>query len=311
MILWIFDGINMYDLVIIGAGPAGLTAALFAKRQGLDVLMLNNPEQPSNLAITHHVENWPGIEKISGLELLSNIKRHVKKIGIKIVDEKAVSLSRNKGFIVKTEKNTYETKTLILAMGLKHRKADIEGEDKFFGKGVSYCIACDGPLFNGKDVAVIGGGDAAFKGAIALKEMGANNIYLIHRRDQFRAEKALQDKIEKKDIRMELCCMVEEILGTNFVEAIKLKNIKTDKSKNIKVSGVFIEIGSVPVVELVKDLGIGLDGAGFIKTDNEKKTNVAGIFAAGDISTGQLKQDITASADGAIAAISAYRYLRG
>ncbi|MCX6819259.1 MAG: FAD-dependent oxidoreductase [Candidatus Aenigmarchaeota archaeon] len=301
----------MYDMIIIGAGPAGLTAALFAKRQGLDVVVLNNPEQLSNLAITHHVENWPGIEKTSGLELLNSIKKHVKKSGVKIIDDKAVSMTKNKGFIVKTEKSTYEARALILAMGLQHRKGNIEGEDRFFGKGVSYCIVCDGPLFNGRDVAVIGGGDAALKGALALREMGANNIYLIHRRNELRAEKALQDKLSENKIKIELESIAEEISGTNFVEAIKLKNLKTETSKKIKVDGIFIEVGSVPVVELVRDIGLELDNNGFIKTDCEKKTNIAGIFAAGDISTGQLKQDITASADGAIAAMSAYRYMRG
>jgi len=311
MILWLFSGIDMYDMIIIGAGPAGLTAALFAKRQGLDVVVLNNPEQLSNLAITHHVENWPGIEKTPGLELLNSIKKHVKKSGVKIIDEKAVSMTKNKGFIVKTEKSTYEARVLILAMGLQHRKGNIKGEDRFFGKGVSYCIVCDGPLFNGRDVAVIGGGDAALKGALALREMGANNIYLIHRRNELRAEKALQDKLSENKIKLELESIAEEISGTNFVEAIKLKNLKTETTKKIKVDGIFIEVGSVPVVELVRDLGLELDNNGFIKTDCEKKTNIAGIFAAGDISTGQLKQDITASADGAIAAMSAYRYMRG
>lgn len=301
----------MTDLVIIGAGPAGLTAALFAARQGLEVLVLNNPEQLSNLAVAHFVENWPGIEKITGMGLLENMKKQVIKLGVKILDEKAVSLTKKDFFTIITEKNKYEAKALILAMGLQQRKANIPGEDKFFGKGVSYCTLCDGPLFKGKNVAVLGGGDSALRGAFALREMGANKIYLIHRRDQLRAERLLQDRLEENKIELNMESVVEEISGSNFVEGIKIKNLSTGISKELDVSGVFIEVGYVPVVELVKDLGLMLDKNGFISTDGANRTNIAGLFSAGDIRKGELKQIVTASADGAIAAMSAYSYVKG
>lgn len=299
-----------YDITIIGAGPAGLTAALFAKRHGLNVVVFDNPEQLSNLAISHLVENYPGFEKISGMELLEKMKAQVENLGIEIRDEKVISLSKNGKFVVRTVEDKCKSKSLILAMGLKHRKANIPGEEKFFGKGVSYCTTCDGPLFRGKDVAVVGGGDSAVKSVIALKDFGIKKIYLIHRRDRFRAESHLNEKIRKMNIKIERNSVVEEISGRNFVESIKIRN-KNGKIKKISVDGIFIEIGSIPAAELVKRIGVRLDKNGFIIINEKKETNVHGVFAAGDITNSQLKQDVTAVADGAIAALSAYRFLKG
>ena len=301
----------MKDLIIVGAGPAGLTAAMFAERQGLDVLVFDNPEQPSNLAITHLVENYPGVEKIVGIELLNRMKKQTSDLGIEIINEKVGAITKNNDFSVQADKHEYKCRSIILAMGLQHRKANIQGEDKFFGKGITYCTVCDGPLFKGKDVVVIGGGDSALKNALALKDIGVNKIYLVHRRDEFRAEKAWQDKVRESSINIILDSVVDEILGKDFVDAIRVKNVKTGEIKEIAVKGVFVEIGSVPVAGLVKGLGVKLDENGFIITNEDKETNVPGIFAAGDISTGQLKQDVTAVADGALAAASAYRFLKG
>ena len=300
----------MYDLIIVGAGPAGLTAALFAKRQDLDVLVLDNPSQPSNLAITHLLENYPGFEKISGADLLEKMKKQVTDLGCEIKNDKvSVILKERDNFIVRA-RSDYESKAVIIAIGLKYRKANIPGAERFFGKGVSYCVVCDGPLFRDKDVAVIGGGDSAVKGALFLKDI-AKNVYVIHRRDELRAEKILQDRVRKTGVKIIWDSVSEEILGNAFVEAIKIRNLKTNEISVLPVSGVFIEIGSVPITNMVKDLDVKLDKDGFVITNEKKETNIPGIFAAGDITNNQLKQDITAAADGAIAVISAYKFIRG
>lgn len=299
------------DLIVIGAGPAGLTSALFAKRHGLDVTVFDNPSQLSNLAITHYIENWPGTKRTPGIKLLEDMKAHVKREGIEIKQEKVIKLSKSKGFVVKTPSNEYECKAVIIAMGLTHRKANIKGEDELLGKGVSYCTVCDGPLFKGKAVAVIGGGDSAVKGALALKDMGVNKVYLIHRRDKLRAEEMLQKRILDSDIKIMWNSLTDEIIGDKFVKAIKIKDKSTEKVTEIPVDGIFVEIGSVPVTEILKNIKVKLDEGGFIIVNQEKETNVKGVFAAGDITNSPLKQDIAASADGAIAAISAYRFLKG
>ena len=301
----------MKDLIIVGAGPAGLSAAIFAKRQGMDVVVFDSSEQSSNLSITHVVENYPGVEKIVGMELLNRIKKQVTDLGVEIKNEKITSISKKDIFLVKAGKREYQSKSVILAMGLQHRKANIKGEDKFFGKGISYCAVCDGPLFVGKTVAVIGGGDSALKSVLALKDMGINKLYLIHRRNEFRAERIWQNRIKEIDVNMVNNSVVEEIVGKEFIEKIIVRDTKTSKLNEIKIDGLFIEFGSVPVAGLVKGIGVKLDESGFIVTNEKKETSVPGIFAAGDISTGQLKQNVTAVADGAIAAASAYRFIKG
>ncbi|MFH0832133.1 MAG: thioredoxin-disulfide reductase [Candidatus Aenigmatarchaeota archaeon] len=301
---------SKYDLIIVGAGPAGLTAGIFAKRQGLHVMIFDNPEQPSNLAVSHVVENYPGFEKIIGAELLEKMRRQVENLDVEIKYEKVISLSKDGLFVVCTTNEKYKAKTLILATGLKHRKANIPGEEKFFGRGVSYCATCDGPLFRGKNIAVIGGGDSAVKAVIALKDLRVKKIYLIHRREQLRADAYSGEKLRKTNVEIIWNSIVEEIAGKNFVESITIKNVKNNKSEKIKVDGVFVEVGSIPAAELAKGIGVKFDKEGFIITNDKKETNIQGVFAAGDISTNQWKQDVTAVADGAVAALSAYRYIK-
>ncbi len=300
----------MYDIIIVGAGPAGLTSAIFAKRHGLNVLVLDNPVEMSSLGEAPLVENWPGTKSITGIELLENMKEHVKSLGVEIKSEAATGISRNGSFSVDTEGNKYESKALILAMGLRHRKAKVEGAEKFLGKGLSYCTVCDGPMFKGKTVAVIGGGDAAVKGAIALKDMGVEKVFVVHRRDQLRAEEMLQKRLFDSGAEMVWNSVIDGITGRDSVESITVKNTETGEKRKIDVDGVFIEIGSVPVTELLKELDIRLDKNGFIAVNNAMETNVPGVFAAGDISNNQLKQNITACSEGAVAAISAYRYIK-
>lgn len=301
----------IYDVIIIGAGPAGLSAAIFASRNGMKTLVLNNPEQNSNMLISHIIENWPGDEKIDGATLHRRMKKHAIKNNTEIKDEKVVAMAKfGKNFRVQTYNGGYEAKTLILAMGLQHRKASIKGEEEHFGRGVSYCTMCDGPLYRDADIAVVGGGDSAAKAVKILHDIGAKNIYLIHRREELRAEDALQKTIKKSNTKLILDSVVDEIGGKNFTEYIIVKNLKTGKKMKLPVSGVFIEIGSVPVAELAKGLGIEIDKNGFIKTNRIMETNIPGVFAAGDITNGPLKQDITASAEGAVAAVSAAKFMK-
>jgi len=298
----------MYDIIIIGAGPAGLTACLFAERQCLNVLIFDNIESPSNLSTAYDIENYPGIEHISGKELLEKMKKQIED-GCDIRNEKVIEIiNTDKKKIIKTETDTYEAKSLIIATGLIHRKANIEGENKFLGRGVSYCTICDAPLFKNKDVVVIGGGDSAVKGALLLSEI-ANSVKLIHRRDELRAEKILYKKIMKDNVDILWNSVVQKINGDKFVSSIEVKNLKTKKTTKIKTDGVFIEIGFTPLSELMKNTGIKTDVNGFIIVDKEQRTNIDGIFAAGDVTNSPLKQVITACSDGAIAANSAYKYI--
>jgi len=296
-----------YDLVIIGAGPAGLTAAMFARRNGVNVLVLNSLEQLSNLALSHLVENHPGEKGIPGIELLEKMREQVIAIGVEIKDEKTISIKKDKHFIVKTEENEYECCSVILATGLVSRKANIPGEEKYLGHGVSYCVLCDGPLFKGKNVVVIGGGDSAVSGAVQLKEMGVKKVYLIHRRDEFRAEDANMDKMKGK-VDAILNSVVEQIAGERFVESVRIKNTKTGETKMLAVDAVFIEIGYVPTAELAKNLGVKLDENGFVTVDENRETNIPGVFAAGDVTSKPLKILVAAYSDGAIAGLNAAQY---
>jgi thioredoxin reductase (NADPH) len=301
--------ILMYDLIIIGSGPAGLTAAIFARRQGMNTLVLDNPSQPSNMEITPMLENYPGFGSITGKDLIDKMKKQVNDHGCEIKQDKVIVILRQNDHFLLKAREDYGAKAVILATGLKYRKANVPGEEKFLGKGVSYCVVCDGPLFKNRDIAIIGGGDSAVKGALFMEGM-AKNVYIIHRRNELRAEKILQDRLFKSSIKILWDSVAEEITGKDFVESIKIRNVKTDELSSLPVNGVFMEIGSVPATNLIKDLGITLDNDGFIIVNEKRETNVPGIFAAGDISNNQLKQDITAAADGAIAAISAYNHIK-
>jgi thioredoxin reductase (NADPH) len=299
-----------YDVIVIGAGPAGLTAGLFASRQGASVLCLNNPSQLSAISKAATIENHPGEIKISGRELLERLRRQALAAGVEIKDEKTIGLRRlDESFAVITKDNTYLCSALIIATGQVNRIADIQGEERLQGRGVSYCVLCDGPLFRNKPVAVIGGGDSAVTGALALVEMGANPVYIIHRRDAWRATPANVAKLNAAPVRQILNSVVEEIIGENAVEAIKIRNLKDNSITQLSVDGVFIEIGYVPSTELVKGIGIELDSDGYIRTNARKETNVPGVWAAGDITNPIYKILVNAYAEGAIAGIEAAHWV--
>lgn len=286
----------MHDLIIIGAGPAGLTAGIYSKRYNLDFLMIG--QVPGGTAMeAHQVENYPGFKAISGLELM---KKFQEQLDYKILQENVEKITP--GFKVWTNKNKYQTKTLILAMGSKNRKLGLENEEKFLGRGISYCVTCDGPLFKDKITAVVGGGNAALTGALELANI-AKKVYLIHRRDEFRADPIWQEKVKKNQkIEIIFKARIMQIKGGQFLEKIIL-----DSSQELEVSGLFIEIGTTPSSGLAQDLAIALEND-FIIVDKNQATNIPGVFAAGDIANNPLKQIISACGQGAVAAFSAFQY---
>lgn len=300
----------MYDVLIIGSGPAGLTAGIFAVRRNLKTLVLNDPGSVSQTDEASIVDDWPGVMGIKGPELMDKFREHAKKIEVEIKQEKINKIVKLKdGFEVTNTDYKYKTKSLIIATGSKHRKGLVKGEDKFSGKGVSYCATCDGPLFKGKKVLVLGGGDTAVTYAILLDQIGADTG-LVHRRDKLRATESWQKKIFKTGVKIYWDTACVEIRGDKFVKSAVMKNKKTGETKEVPVDGVFVGLGTIPTSELAKDIGLKIDKSGYIIVDKEQKTNVPGVFAAGDCCDNPAKKIVTAAGDGGVAAESAYFYLQ-
>ncbi len=299
----------MYDLIIIGAGSAGLTAALYASRRTLKTLVLSKDlGGQTNLALD--IENYPGAIGMSGIELMEKFKQQAESFGAEIKFDLVKDIKKEKDiFGVITESGqTYKSKAVILAFGKIPRKLDVKGEAEFLGKGVVYCATCDAPLFAGKEVVVVGGGSAAADAALLLSKI-ASKVYLVHRRDGFRAEDILVKRMqEDSNIEFVLDSRVEEIKGTNFVEKIIIKNIKTNKISEINAQGIFVEIGFDVKADLIKQL-VKLNDAGEIIIDEFNKTSLDGMFAAGDITTVPYKQTVISAGEGSKAALSVYNYL--
>ena len=298
-----------YDMIIIGGGPAGLSAGIYAARRKLKCIVLSE-NVGGQAALAHIVENYPGVDPISGMDLSEKMKAQAEKFGCIFRFESVVSMDL-KGDVknVKTRESEYSAKAVIIATGCKYKKLEAEGEDKFIGKGVSYCSTCDGPLFQGKRVAVIGGSDTAVKSALYLKDI-ASEIYLVHRRDQLRAEETNQENLKKSNVKIIWNSVVERIDGDKLVRKIILKNVNTSEKQELAVDGVFIEVGEVPTAEIAKSQGIKINEKNFIIVNDKFETNLPGVYAAGDV-TGSMAQIITAAAGGADAATEAYLYLRG
>ena len=294
---------DVYDLIIIGAGPAGMTAAVYAARYKLRILIISKDAGGvANLA--HKIENWPGIISISGTDLMQNFRKQVEALGVKIVAEE-INKIRNKFEIVTSSGKKFKSKTLILAFGTVRRKLNVPGEEEFIGKGVSYCATCEAPFFRDKTVCVVGGRNSAAMAAMLLSKY-AKKVYVIYRREKLRADPMLIEQVEKDSkIEMVYNAEVAKILGSKFVEKIILKD-----GKEMLMDGVFIEIGGVPSTTLVKEINVKLDRHGFIITDANMQTNVQGVFAAGDIINTPLRQIVTACGDGAKAAYSAFHFLK-
>jgi thioredoxin reductase (NADPH) len=300
----------MYDLIIIGAGPAGLTAGLYAARAQLDTLLFERLAPGGQVLNTDWVENYPGFpEGISGFDLVDKMKTQAERFGLKIQNNEVVGLklSQEKKTVI-THNGEMETKTLILACGATPKELGIEGEKPFIGKGVSYCATCDGPFYRDQDVAVIGGGDTAAEEAIFLTRF-ASRIYLFHRRDRLRAIKLLQDRvIAEEKIEIVWDTIPLRILGENGVEGIEVKNVKTGNISRKEVHGVFVFVGTLPNSDVAKGK-VELDENGFIKTNNEMETSVPGVYAAGDVRSKPFRQIATAVGEGAAATYSVERYL--
>ncbi|MEM4702992.1 MAG: FAD-dependent oxidoreductase [Candidatus Pacearchaeota archaeon] len=296
---------EIYDVIILGAGPAGMTAALYCARYQLKTLVLGK-EIGGQANYIYVLENYPGIEKTSGIELVKKLKSQLEKLKVEIKQEEAIDIKKEKMCIVKTHTRVYFSKTMILALGTESKKLGLKNENKLIGKGISYCATCDAPLFKNKVVAVVGSGNSAVMTALLLAEY-AKKVYLITKYEEEKM-KAENVKLEeaKKNTKIEILRgNVKEVTGKNFVEAIILEN-----GRNLECQGIFVEIGKVPRTDLVKQLEVKLDDKGYILVDKEMKTNVEGIFAAGDCIAKSLRQIITAASDGAIAAHSAYKFLK-
>ncbi|MCD6495693.1 MAG: FAD-dependent oxidoreductase [Candidatus Aenigmarchaeota archaeon] len=296
---------EVYDIIIVGSGPAGLTAAVYAGRYLMKTLVIGELSG-GMISEAHKVCNFPTYKSISGMELTQKMVDQVKSLGVEIRNERTEEVRKNDVFEVKTTEGVYHGKTVILATGTEKRKLDIKGEKEFLGKGVSYCATCDAGFFKDKTVAIVGGSDAALTAALLLAEY-AKKVYIIYRKDHFfRAEPAWIKQVEaEKKIEPVFNSNITEIKGGSLVESIKL-----DTGKELAVDGVFVEIGLIPITELAEKLDIKLE-KGHIVVDRMQRTSVPGIFAAGDITNNPLKQAITAAAEGAIAATTAYEKIKG
>ncbi|MBE9571433.1 MAG: thioredoxin-disulfide reductase [Proteobacteria bacterium] len=300
----------MEDLIIIGAGPAGLTAGLYAARARLRTLMLEKLSPGGQVLMTDWVENYPGFpDGISGFELMDKMRRQAEKFGLDIKSQEVSRLDvLPEKQIIATDNGNLESKAIILACGATPQRLGIEGESLLTGKGVSYCATCDGPFYREQEVAVIGGGDTALEEALFLTKF-ASKIYLVHRRDKLRATKLLQERAwSEEKIEIIWDSIPKRIVGEAGVEGIDLKNVKTGEESHLPVQGVFVFIGYRPNNELVKNL-LELDDRGFVVTNKFMETSEVGVFAAGDVRSKLLRQISTAVGDGATAAFAAERYL--
>jgi len=300
---------HVYDLIILGAGPAGLSASIYAKRAMMDFLILEKWFPGGEIANTFEVENYLGVNKLSGMELANNMVKHVEDLGIEITVDPVVSVDfTQKIKKIITEKTTYFTKTVHIATGASARKLNVPGENRLNGYGVTYCATCDGFLYKDKTVAVVGGGDVAVEDAIYLSRI-CKKVYLIHRRDKLRAVNALQDRMFKlSNVEVIWDSTVEEIKGNDFVEKISVLNKKTNEIKDIEVNGCFIAIGHTPNIDFLNNQVDLIDGS-WIKTDSRLETNVLGVYAAGDIRDSYLRQIAMSVSDGALAVSSLAKYL--
>lgn len=301
--------VQKYDLVIVGSGPAGLAAAIYAERARIRTLVIEKGMVSGGQVLTtYEVDNYPGLPGVGGYDLGTKFREHADNLGAQFAEDEVLRIE-DAGNVKRIicEHETYEAKAVILATGASHRKLDVPGEEELAGMGVSYCATCDGAFFRKKVTAVIGGGDVALEDAIFLSRM-CEKVYLIHRRDEFRGAKSIQEQVfSRENIEVVWDTVVERITGTEKVEALAVKNVKTGEEREISVSGVFVAVGITPASQAFEGL-VEMDH-GYIKAGEDCCTSCPGIFAAGDVRTKPLRQIITAAADGANAVTSVERYL--
>ena len=297
------------ELVIIGAGPAGMTAAIYGRRSGLDVLLLEKGATGGQINITDEIENWPGVQHATGPELGNMFREHALKFNteIRIADVKKVELRDGKKIVV-TDKGDIEAEAIVVATGAHFRRLGCEGEAEHIGQGVSFCAVCDGAFYEGEEVAVVGGGNTAVEEGVYLTKF-ASKVYIIHRRDEFRADRAaIEHAMSNPKIVPVWNSVVEKIEGDGVVENLVLKNVKTGELSDLKVAGVFMFVGQTPDDDCVRGL-VKAEKGGWILVNEHMETSVEGIFAAGDVCSKHLRQVITAASDGAIAAMGASAYI--
>lgn len=305
----------MYDVIIVGGGPAGLTAGIYACRAGLKTLLIERMMPGGQIGLTSTIENYPGFEKIDGVDLAIKMHNHAQNAGCEFDFAEVSSFDFDgKEKVVNTRNNSYKTKVIILSLGASAKQLEVENEKKFVGRGLSYCATCDGTLYKNKVVAVVGGGNTSLEDCIYLSGL-AKTVYLIHRRDAFRGDDTLVKALNttansNKNIQFLLNSKVTGLVGKDHLQALQVNNIVSGKTQTIDVDGLFVAIGRKPDSEILAGK-INLDKNGYVITDEKMKTNLDGVFACGDIRVKSLRQIVTACSDGAIAAISAFEYIRG
>lgn len=300
----------MYDTIIIGSGPAGMTAGIYAARREMKALIIGK-ELGGQVSMASEIENWPGYKTIQSFELIKNMQEQVKYQGVEIVSNEVMKINKNEDdtFSIFTGGEEYQTRTIIVAIGLSPRRLAIKGEIELTGKGVSYCATCDSPFFREKTVAVVGGGNAALDAAEVLSKI-AKKVYLIHRSQDFKAFETLVDEVKaKENVEFILDSAVEEISGENKVEKIKIKNVKSNENSELSLDGIFIEIGRIASTDLIANFA-DRDERNQILVDEKCRTKTPGIFAAGDVTQVPFKQITIACGQATIAALSAYQYLQ-
>lgn len=301
---------KIYDLIIIGSGPAGLSAAIYAQRARLETLVIEKDGiSGGQVLTTYEVDNYPALPGIGGFELGTKMREHADKLGTSFVDGEVETIQLDGDYKkVVTENQIYTTKTVIIATGASHAKLGVAGEEELLGMGVSYCATCDGAFFRGKTVAVVGGGDVAIEDAIFLARF-CEKVYVIHRRDELRAAKILQDSLfELPNVEILWDTIVTNINGEEQVTSLSLENKKTNEKTELEVQGIFVAVGIHPNTEKVQAT-VSVDKGGYIIADETCATNIEGIYACGDVRTKQLRQIVTAVADGANGVTSVQKYL--
>lgn len=299
----------MYDIVIVGAGTAGLSSAIYGVRAGKSVLVLEALSYGGQIINTPEIENYPGIKHVSGYEFATNLYEQAIELGAEIRFERVLEIKDEElGKLVRTDSSEYKTRTVILATGAKNRPLGLDREEELIGRGISYCATCDGGFYRGKDVAVNGGGNTALEDAIFLSAY-CNKVYVIHRRDSFRGEEKLLNTLkEKKNVEFVLNTTIQQLNGAEQLESILVVNKETKEEHTIAISGLFIAIGQVPENAIFSNV-VKLDDKGYIIADESCKTEREGIFVAGDTRTKNVRQLATAASDGAIAALAACEFI--
>ena len=298
------------QLIILGSGPAGLTAAIYAKRAELDVLVVEkNMMSGGQVLNTYEVDNYPGLPGINGFEMGMKFREHADRLGVPFISDEITGLEKTEdGYVLTGETGTYKGTALIVATGATHRKLGLPREEELVGRGVSYCATCDGAFFRGRDVAVVGGGDVAVEDAIFLARL-CRQVYVVHRRHELRAAKILQARLlSMENVEMVWDSVAEELTGEDLVDGLVVRHVKTGEKRRLEVDGVFVAVGILPNSELIKGLA-DQDESGYLKAGEDGVTSSPGLFVAGDVRTKNLRQIVTAVSDGANCVTSVERYL--